>query len=85
MARKQKLWKTKDGREIPISDLAMDEMREKKAQGIYKIVANEISQFIDEHKVAVRKPRTWDELPDGVRGYWKDYWRKQVDQILSLT
>lgn len=39
-------------------------------QALYKIVASHMEQFIDEYRVDVRKPLTWEELTDDKRAFW---------------
>jgi hypothetical protein len=53
---------------------------EQLAQRIYEICATEISEFIDEYHVDVRKPLSWEELTQAK----KDYWQKYAKQILFL-
>ena len=38
----------------------------------YEIVADELSRFIDEFKVDVRKPHKWRELSEDKKAYWQD-------------
>jgi len=45
-------------------------LRKKRAEEIYKIVNAEMSAFIDEYEVKVRKPLPWEELPKSAKAYW---------------
>lgn len=57
--------------------------RERIAKELYEYASKDIQEFIDEFKVDVpRKPREWEDKPEGSAG--KEYWYKRADQILAL-
>lgn len=61
------------------------ETRERAIEAIAKLIygenAAELKLFIKEYGVAIRPPRTWDNLDDKARKYWKS----KVPSLLSLT
>ena len=57
------------------------ELREKIVKDTYTIMANELSQFIDEFKVDVRKPFTWEEISGDKRAYWYSRFETLIPDI----